>query len=105
MPKIHNISLKTFECFPKVTDPLILNTLAEDTADSHKSALLKIYARLRPGNPPQEDKAKTLFQEKFFDENRYRLGRAGRFRNNRKFDQNVAQTLMTLRSGNLVKSV
>src|SRR5205814_1142844 len=64
--KIQSTSLKSVECVTKVSDPLILNTLAEDTADSHKSALLKIYARLRPGNPPQEDKAKTLFQEKFF---------------------------------------
>jgi len=88
-----------------VTDPLIMNTLAEDKADSHKSALLKIYARLRPGNPPQEDKAKTLFQEKFFDENRYRLGRVGRFRINRKFDQNVPETVMTLRSEDLVNSL
>ena len=63
---------------------------------------MKIYARLRPGNPPQLDKAKTLFEEKFFDENRYRLGRVGRFRINRKFDQNVPETVMTLRSEDLV---
>ncbi len=103
--KIQSTSLKSVECVTKVNDPLILNTLAEDTADSHKSALLKIYARLRPGNPPQEDKAKTLFQEKFFDENRYRLGRVGRFRINRKFDQNVPETVMTLRSEDLVNSL
>src|SRR5437867_8895673 len=103
--KIQSSSLKSVECVTKVSDPLILNTLAEDTADSHKSALLKIYARLRPGNPPQEDKAKTLFQEKFFDENRYRLGRVGRFRINRKFDQNVPETVMTLRSEDLVNSL
>src|SRR6267142_1238931 len=103
--KIQSTSLKSVECVTKVSDPLILNTLAEDTADSHKSALLKIYARLRPGNPPQEDKAKTLFQEKFFDENRYRLGRVGRFRINRKFDQNVPETVMTLRSEDLVNSL
>jgi DNA-directed RNA polymerase subunit beta len=103
--KIQSSALKSVECVTKVSDPLILNTLAEDTADTHKSALLKIYARLRPGNPPQEDKAKTLFQEKFFDENRYRLGRVGRFRINRKFDQNVPETVMTLRSEDLVNSL
>jgi DNA-directed RNA polymerase subunit beta len=103
--KIQSTALKSVECVTKVSDPLILNTIAEDTADSHKSALLKIYARLRPGNPPQEDKAKTLFQEKFFDENRYRLGRVGRFRINRKFDQNVPESVMTLRSEDLVNSL
>jgi hypothetical protein len=39
-------------------DFLILNTLREDTTNSHEEALLKIYQRLRPGNPPQIEKAK-----------------------------------------------
>src|SRR5260221_9046892 len=63
------------------------------------------HARLRTGNAPQLDKAQTLFNEKFFDENRYRLGRVGRFRINRKFDQNVPETVMTLRSEDLVNSL
>jgi DNA-directed RNA polymerase subunit beta len=103
--KIQASNLKSIEVVTKVSDPLILNTLAEDTSESHENALLKIYARLRPGNPPQLDKAKTLFEEKFFDENRYRLGRVGRFRINRKFDQNVPETVMTLRSEDLVNSL
>ena len=98
-------TLKSIEVVTKVSDPLILNTLAEDTSESHESALLKIYARLRPGNPPQLDKAQTLFEEKFFDENRYRLGRVGRFRINRKFDQNVPESVMTLRSEDFVNSL
>jgi DNA-directed RNA polymerase subunit beta len=103
--KIQASSLKSVEVVSKVSDPLILNTLSEDSSESHENALLKIYARLRPGNPPQLDKAKTLFEEKFFDENRYRLGRVGRFRINRKFDQNVPETVMTLRSEDLVNSL
>ena len=85
------------EVIEKVVDPLILNTLAEDDCESHQEALLKLYARLRPGNPPNIEKAKTLFQEKFFDGNRYRLGRVGRFRLNRKFKQNINENEMTLR--------
>ena len=92
-------------CVTKVNDPLILNTLAEDTASNHDEALMKIYARLRPGNPPQLDKAKTLFNEKFFDDSRYRLGRVGRFRINRKFDQAVPETEMTLRADDVVNSL
>ena len=103
--KIQAGKLKSVDVITKVTDPLILNTLTEDSADSHENALLRIYARLRPGNPPQIDKAMTLFNEKFFDENRYRLGRVGRFRINRKFDQNVPETVMTLRSEDLVNSL
>ena len=105
LQKIQASSLKSVECVTKVNDPLILNTLAEDTAESHEAALMKIYARLRPGNPPALDKAKTLFTEKFFDENRYRLGRVGRFRINRKFDQSVSENVMTLRSEDLVNSL
>src|SRR5687767_8255443 len=103
--KIQAAALKSIDVVTKVSDPLILNTLAEDTAKSHEEALMKIYARLRPGNPPALDKAQTLFQEKFFDENRYRLGRVGRFRINRKFDQNVSENEMTLRSEDLVNSL
>jgi DNA-directed RNA polymerase subunit beta len=103
--KIQASNLKSVECVTKVADPLILNTLSEDASDSHENALIRIYSRLRPGNPPQLDKAKTLFEEKFFDENRYRLGRVGRFRINRKFDQNVPETVMTLRSEDLVNSL
>src|SRR5438874_992399 len=103
--KIQASPLKSLSIVTKVSDPLILNTLSEDTSDSYENALLKIYARLRPGNPPQIDKAQTLFEEKFFDENRYRLGRVGRFRINRKFDQNVPESVMTLRSEDLVNSL
>jgi DNA-directed RNA polymerase subunit beta len=93
--KIDTIQASNLKTVRVITDPgdsLILNTLAEEKLDflaevtEHEAALLKIYGRLRPGNPPQVDKAKALFKEKFFDENRYRLGRVGRFRINRKFE-------------------
>ena len=90
------------EVIVKPGDTLILNTVAQDQANSFEEALLRIYARLRPGNPPQLDKAKTLFAEKFYDENRYRLGKVGRFRLNRKFHQDVPESVMTLRSADMV---
>ncbi len=96
VPTIQNSSIKQVQVIPKVIDPLILNTLAEDTARSYEEALLKIYARLRPGNPPQVDKARKLFSEKFYDENRYRLGQVGRFRLNRKLELRVDDQAMTL---------
>ncbi len=90
--------LDEVEVIAAVGDPLILNTLAEDGCESHEEALKKIYARLRPGNPAQIDKAKQLFEEKFYDTNRYRLGNVGRFRLNRKFGTNVDLDEMALRS-------
>jgi len=85
------------EVIEDVRDTLILNTLAEDDCQSHELALLKFYMRLRPGNPPNQEKAKTFFAEKFFDPNRYRLGKVGRFRLNRKFNQSIDEDEMTLR--------
>ncbi len=67
--------------------------------------MLRIYQRLRPGNPPQLEKARTLFQEKFYDVNRYRLGRVGRFRINRKLKLDVSEKEMTLRPEDLIASI
>ncbi|MCL4203716.1 MAG: DNA-directed RNA polymerase subunit beta [Pirellulaceae bacterium] len=85
--------------------PLIFNSLQEDNTSSHEEALLRIYQRLRPGNPPQLEKARTLFQEKFFDVNRYRLGRVGRFRINRKLNLDLPETEQTLRPEDLIASI
>ena len=95
----------TVEVLGAVDDALVLNSLAEDTSSSHEEALLKIYGRLRPGNPPQLEKARELFAEKFFDANRYRLGRVGRFRLNRKFAQQLDERIMTLDPLDIVNAI
>ncbi len=100
---LQSSNVKKINVVQDPSDPLILNTLAMERLDfmadatEHEAALLRIYSRLRPGNPPQRDKAKALFREKFFDENRYRLGRVGRFRINRKFDMDIPEDVMHLR--------
>ncbi len=96
--KIYAGGVKEVTILSPVKDPLILASLREDPTSTHEEALLKIYQRLRPGNPPQLEKARELFKEKFQDPNRYRLGKVGRFRINRKFDQDLPETEMTLRS-------
>ncbi len=103
--KIRESSIKQIDVIAKVQDAIILNTLAEDGAQTHEEALMKIYARLRPGNPVQLDKARKLFQEKFYDENRYRLGKVGRFRLNRKFEKGIAESEMVLRPEDFVESL
>src|SRR5437762_4018450 len=88
----------------KPLDQVVINSLKEEKATyrddvaTHEAALLKIYQRLRPGNPPQLEKARELFREKFQDPNRYRLGKVGRFRINRKFDQEIPETEMVLQA-------
>jgi len=104
--QIQGSPLKRILIVNNPSDMLILNTIAEEKqADlegmevtEHEAALLALYARLRPGNPPQVDKARDLFAEKFFDDNRYRLGKVGRFRINRKFDLDVPETEMQIRA-------
>lgn len=93
---------------PKLNkDPLIMTSLKEDQTKTHEEALLKIYQRLRPGNPPQLEKAKELFKEKFQDPNRYRLGKVGRFRINRKFNQSkdIPDSEMVLQALDYVNAI
>ncbi len=103
---ILNSSLKKVRVIQNPLDTLILNTIADDNLaqflegespvakQDYEAALLKVYTRLRPGNPPQVEKAEQLFREKFYDINRYRLGRVGRFRINRKFNLDTPEDLM-----------
>ncbi len=110
---IQNSSLKKIRVIQNPSDPLILNSVAEEKLEQfdeiakneYEAALLKIYTRLRPGNPPQVDKAKQLFQEKFYDDARYRLGKVGRFRINRKFDLNVPEDHMFIRAEDFLRVV
>ncbi len=103
--RVKELGITQVDIIDKVSDPIILNTIAADSAHTHEDALLKIYGRLRPGNPPHLDKAKKLFTEKFYDDNRYRLGKVGRFRLNRKFEQQVPEEIMTLRVEDFVNSL
>ncbi|MFQ5412780.1 MAG: DNA-directed RNA polymerase subunit beta, partial [Phycisphaerae bacterium] len=93
LDRVKSSSAKQIEVVDNLLDPLILNTLAEDGSRSHEDALMRIYKGLRPGNPAQLDKAAKLFHEKFYDENRYRLGKVGRFRINRKFGLSIPTAL------------
>ncbi|PAY21188.1 DNA-directed RNA polymerase subunit beta [Rhodopirellula sp. SM50] len=95
----------SIQCMDAPRVPVIFNTLMEDNTASHEEALLRIYQRLRPGNPPQLEKARVLFEEKFYDDNRYRLGKVGRFRLNRKLGLGVSESVMTLRPDDIIESI
>ncbi|MGL6225715.1 MAG: DNA-directed RNA polymerase subunit beta [Thermoguttaceae bacterium] len=97
--------IKKIEIMDDPKNKLLLNSLDEDKTSSHEEALMRIYQRLRPGNPPQLDKARDLFREKFFDTNRYRLGRVGRFRINRKLGLEIPLEEMTLRPDDIVQAI
>src|SRR5207244_2220051 len=102
---LKDTGVQEVEVVTKLEDPAILNTLKEDITKDHADALLKIYVRLRPGNPPQKEKARELFDDKFFNINKYRLGRVGRFRINRKFNLDIPEDIQTLRAEDLVHCI
>ncbi|MEI6602217.1 MAG: DNA-directed RNA polymerase subunit beta [Clostridia bacterium] len=60
------------------------NTLQKDDAHSVEDGLIEIYKKNRPGEPPTEDSARTLFNGMFFDYKRYDLAKVGRYKYNKK---------------------
>jgi len=67
----------------------VRNTLLLDKSNSTEEALIKIFERLRPGEPPSVEAAQELFNSLFFDETRYDLSRVGRMKINYKFGTNI----------------
>ncbi len=65
-------------------DERIVATLDKDTSKTVDEALIEIYKRLRPGEPPTIDGAKTLINNLFFDARRYDLSAVGRYKYNKK---------------------
>jgi DNA-directed RNA polymerase subunit beta len=66
----------------------IKNTLERDNTQNEEEALVEIYKRLRPGEPPTVDSARTLFETLFFDPKRYDLASVGRYKLNKKLHLN-----------------
>ncbi|SHK50830.1 DNA-directed RNA polymerase subunit beta [Hathewaya proteolytica DSM 3090] len=59
-------------------------TIEKDSTKTEEEALLEIYKRLRPGEPPTVDSARSLIEMLFFDQKRYDLSRVGRYKFNKK---------------------
>ena len=62
----------------------VLKTIEKDTTTNKDEALLEIYKKLRPGEPPTIDSAQSLFENMFFDDRRYDLAKVGRYKFNKK---------------------
>lgn len=95
----------SFKVLPEEFDDLFLKTIREDNSIDHEDALIKIYTRLRPGNPPQVAKARELFFDKFKNDAKYRLGKVGRFRINRKFGLDIQESLQTIQKEDILESI
>ncbi|MFO1442025.1 DNA-directed RNA polymerase subunit beta [Bacillus sp. Bva_UNVM-123] len=87
----------------------IRNTLEKDNTEGTEKALLEIYERLRPGEPPTVENAKSLLVSRFFDPKRYDLANVGRYKINKKlhiknrlFGQRLAETLVDPETGEII---
>ncbi len=83
--KLIEAGIKTFDIFfPELDDAgnVISATLRKDPVKQQNDALLEIYRKLRPGDPPTVDTATQLFQGMFFDPRKYDFSRVGRMKFN-----------------------
>ncbi|MGI9080696.1 MAG: DNA-directed RNA polymerase subunit beta, partial [Thermoleophilaceae bacterium] len=64
--------------------PYITSTLERDNTSTRQEALIEVYKKLRPGDPPTGDNAEKLVESLFFNFRRYDLGRVGRYKFNKK---------------------
>ncbi|WP_319453839.1 MULTISPECIES: DNA-directed RNA polymerase subunit beta [unclassified Mycobacterium] len=86
---------------------IMMGTLEKDNTAGTDEALLDIYRKLRPGEPPTKESAQTLLENLFFKEKRYDLARVGRYKVNKKLGLNVGQpiTSSTLTEEDIVATI
>ncbi|WP_323703376.1 DNA-directed RNA polymerase subunit beta [Mammaliicoccus sp. Dog046] len=84
------------------------NALDKDNTETTDQALLEIYERLRPGEPPTVENAKSLLYSRFFDPKRYDLASVGRYKMNKKlhlkhrlFNQTLAEPIVDVETGEI----
>src|SRR5262245_41218441 len=86
-------------------DQSIYETLARDHFKNPDEALVEIYRRLRPGDPPTVESARSLFRGMFMDPRRYDLARVGRFMINEKLGIEVPANVKTVRSEDIISVI
>src|SRR5437867_1507254 len=90
---------------PGKIDQSIYETLARDHFKNPDEALVEIYRRLRPGDPPTVESARALFRGMFMDPRRYDLARVGRFMINEKLGIEAPANVKTIRSEDIISVI
>lgn len=83
----------------------IHKTLSKDTTQSKNEALIEIYRKMRPGDPPTVESASALLDSLFFNPKRYNLSRVGRYKINKRLGMHVPLDHCTLKKEDLVEIV
>jgi DNA-directed RNA polymerase subunit beta len=84
---------------------ILVNTIRKDTHKTKNEAILEIYRRLRPGDPPTYESAKNLFNGMFFDAKKYDFSRVGRFKFNIKLEADSSEGTRTLTAQDIYRVV
>ncbi|MGY1718609.1 DNA-directed RNA polymerase subunit beta [Blastococcus sp. SYSU DS0552] len=85
--------------------PTVLATLEKDHIAGQDEALLDIYRKLRPGEPPTRESAQALLENLFFNPKRYDLAKVGRYKVNKKLGVEVPQGTQTLTEDDIVATI
>ncbi len=84
---------------------IMLATLEKDHIGGQDEALLDIYRKLRPGEPPTKENAQTLLDNLFFNPKRYDLAKVGRYKVNKKLEVNAPVTTGVLTEDDVVSTI
>ncbi|MDQ2983469.1 MAG: DNA-directed RNA polymerase subunit beta, partial [Actinomycetota bacterium] len=76
--------------------PYIVNTLEKDTTEREEEALIEVFKKQRPGEPPTLDNARNLLKALFFDPKRYDLTKVGRYKLNQRLEVDVPEDTRVL---------
>jgi DNA-directed RNA polymerase subunit beta len=85
--------------------PSITTTLDKDHIGSSDEALVDIYRKLRPGEPPSRDAGETLLNNLYFNDKRYDLAKVGRYKVDRKLGLDVPRTTGVLTEDDIVATI
>lgn len=80
-------------------------TLEKEGNPSEEEALLELYRKLRPGEPPTVSGGQSLLESRFFDNKRYDLGKVGRYKINKKLRLNVPDTVRVLTPTDILAAI
>ena len=99
------LEFSLFYLDPITTGTAIHDTLSADKTLTREEAIIDIYRRLRPGDPPTIETATNVFNNLFFNPERYDLSRVGRLKLNHKLDLDVPLDETTLRKEDILLAV
>lgn len=80
-------------------------TLERDHTENESEALIEIYKRLRPGDPPTVENARSLLNSLFFDPKRYDLAKVGRYKINKKLGLDIDKKQKTITREDIIEVV